>query len=393
MSVWKAQSILKLLAITVIASPILSSPSEAATWRVEKDGSGDFTVIQDALDAAAPGDSVLIGPGRFDTMRTRNLLLNGVRSAGIMWVTTPGLTIVGSGSESTIVGPSTYVGEFDTENTTSLTVDGGANCEIRGIWFENTRFEVNFYAPTIMEDCKITRGLFRTDSSLFVGFCAGVVIRRVELVNTGGINTLPGASDLLIEECTIEDESDWTYGIQLSNSPPNVTVRNCTITGGGGGIQYSGTGVVEDCVLQGQRGTGLEAVGGGHMVARRCHIGVTRSPLWVSIGRLELYDSVLEGGTRETIYSTAEIYVRNSHILNAGGWSVYGRTSVAGEFIDVRNNWWGSPDPTQIAAWIDDRYGTVLWEPYNDMAIPTESSSISGLKGRFRRGGDGPRPD
>ena len=30
----------------------------AAVWTVEKDGSGDFTVIQDALDAAAEGDTV-----------------------------------------------------------------------------------------------------------------------------------------------------------------------------------------------------------------------------------------------------------------------------------------------------------------------------------------------
>ena len=393
MSVWKAKSILKLLVITVIASPILSNPSEAATWTVEKDGSGDFTIIQDALDAAAPGDLVLIGPGRFDTMRSWSLLLNGAGSAGVMWVTTPGLTIVGAGPESTIVGPSSYVGLFDNEDTTSLVVDAGANCEVRGIWFENTRYEVNFYAPTLMEDCKISRGPFRMDHSLFVGFCSGVVIRRVELVNSGGITTLPGASDLLIEDCVIEDESDWTYGIQLSNGPPNVTVRNCTITGGAAGIQYSGTGLVEDCVMQGQRGTGLEVVGGGHMVARRCHIGVTRSSLWVSIGRLELYDSVLEGGTRETVASGAEVYIRNSHILNAGGLTVLGRTQVAGEFIDVRNNWWGTPDPNQIEAWIDDKYGTVLWEPYNDMPIPTESSSISGLKGRFRRGGDGPRPD
>ena len=42
----------------------LALPVAARTWRVEKDGSGDFTVIQDAVDAAAAGDTIRIGPGR-----------------------------------------------------------------------------------------------------------------------------------------------------------------------------------------------------------------------------------------------------------------------------------------------------------------------------------------
>ncbi len=37
----------------------------AATLSVKQDGSGDYTVIQDALDAASPGDTVLVYPGRY----------------------------------------------------------------------------------------------------------------------------------------------------------------------------------------------------------------------------------------------------------------------------------------------------------------------------------------
>jgi hypothetical protein len=377
----------KLSALLTIAITLClgASSSSATTWTVEKDGTGDFTVIQDAIDAAESGDSILIGPGRFEELRVHTGLLNGVDDAAIMWVKTPGLTIIGSGSESTIIGPATYVGEFEGEKTASLVVDAGATCEVRDLGFENTRFEVNLFARTLMEDCRFVRYAFWADHSLFVGFCSGVVIRRVEMVDSGGINTLPGASNLLIEDCAIEDDSDWTYAIQISNGTPNVTVRNCTIIGGSSGIQYSGTGVVENCTLSGQVYTGLQVVGGGHMVARRCIVGTTtRSGLWVSSGRLELYDSVLEGGTRETIASTGEVFVRNSHILNAGGWTVTGRTQQPGEFIDLRHNWWGTSDPAQIEAWIDDKYGTVLWDPINDAPIPTESSSISGLKARYR---------
>lgn len=43
----------------------VAGSASARTWRVEKDGFGDYTTIQPAVDAAAPGDIVLIGPGRY----------------------------------------------------------------------------------------------------------------------------------------------------------------------------------------------------------------------------------------------------------------------------------------------------------------------------------------
>jgi len=46
------------------------------TWHVEKDGSGDFTVIQDAVDAAASGDTILIGPGRYEEYAEQELAGN-----------------------------------------------------------------------------------------------------------------------------------------------------------------------------------------------------------------------------------------------------------------------------------------------------------------------------
>jgi len=119
------------------------------------------------------------------------------------------------------------------------------------------------------------------------------------------------------------------------------------------------------------------------MIARRCVVGPSRSNLWVSIGLLEIYDSVLVGGTRETIASTAEIFARNCHILNGGAWTVVGGTQVGDERIDLRHNWWGTSDPAQIEAWINDSYGTVLWDPFNDMPVPAQGSSVGQLKGRF----------
>ena len=102
-------------------------------------------------------------------------------------------------------------------------------------------------------------------------------------------------------------------------------------------------------------------------------------------GRLEVYDTLLEGGTQSTIFSTTTIVMRNSHILNAGGPSVRGRVSAPGLLLDVRENWWGTADEALIESWIDDEYGTVLWQPILTDAVSTEETSIGELKARFRR--------
>ena len=52
-----------LVALIVLLVPCLGGQGRCRTWVVELDGSGDFTVIQDAVDAAADGDTIFIGPG------------------------------------------------------------------------------------------------------------------------------------------------------------------------------------------------------------------------------------------------------------------------------------------------------------------------------------------
>src|SRR6056297_2632943 len=52
--------------LTLGALMVLASLAPAATWTVERDGTGDFTVIQEAVDVAADGDTIRIGPGRYD---------------------------------------------------------------------------------------------------------------------------------------------------------------------------------------------------------------------------------------------------------------------------------------------------------------------------------------
>ncbi|MEW6747991.1 MAG: hypothetical protein AB1486_35195, partial [Planctomycetota bacterium] len=56
------------------------------TWIVALDGSGDFTQVQPAIDAASPGDIILVKPGTYDSF-----ILNKA------------LTVVGSGQDLTTI--------------------------------------------------------------------------------------------------------------------------------------------------------------------------------------------------------------------------------------------------------------------------------------------------
>ena len=91
----------------IVAMLILGMWAAAAygvTWTVERDGSGDFTVIQDAVDAASDGDVIEIGAGRFDEYET--IWDDGVPDYDV-YVDMNGkrLSLIGSGAGVTIIGP------------------------------------------------------------------------------------------------------------------------------------------------------------------------------------------------------------------------------------------------------------------------------------------------
>lgn len=78
-----------------------AAAAQAATITVRRDGSGDHLTIQPALDAAAEGDTVSIGPGEYT-----EFIINpstGMENYGMINVRN--LTIIGAGTDATIIGP------------------------------------------------------------------------------------------------------------------------------------------------------------------------------------------------------------------------------------------------------------------------------------------------
>mgnify|MGYP006286365001 FL=1 len=187
---------------------VFSTSALATTRRVEKDGSGDFTIIQDALDAAADGDTVLVGPGRYDDFRPYDTLNDGFQLTTIMMVRKQ-LLIQGAGRDSTIVGPEEIVFQFDGRDTNCMYVDQGGLSTIRGFTFTNTRGYVALGNQCIFEDNRVdsTGKLPQSAFNVSCLYGSDITIRNCEFVGPDGHISLSsrGIPNVLVEDCSFFD--------------------------------------------------------------------------------------------------------------------------------------------------------------------------------------------
>lgn len=54
------------IALSILAALLIYGIDQVWTWRAQDGGTGDATLVQDAIDPAAPGDPIGVGPSRYD---------------------------------------------------------------------------------------------------------------------------------------------------------------------------------------------------------------------------------------------------------------------------------------------------------------------------------------
>lgn len=374
----------------LVTGILLSLPVAAAarTWRVERDGTGDFSVIQTAVSTAAPGDTIRIGPGQFDEFTFRS----SPSECACVHVDRTGLTFIGSGREQTTIGSSGYVG---------VTVCGfsiyPADYQTR---IENLGTHGLVY------------GVRAEDSDVVVANC------EFDGCTYNGIDAT-GESALVVESCDFRSNS---VGIDIFDGPI-LHASNCGFTGPGfAAIRlHGGTGhVVRDCDVQDLAhgvmfgsARGLIAhcrlAGAGPMIeVANCEV-VTILGNDVSAesyaarfasSTAEVRGNVFNGGTLGCIVaSSARLDMHGNHILNGGALSLqaewYHYDDLTRPFdLDLTGNYWGTDDPAQIAAWIDDyndhppsdmsHWIIVNFDPFSPHEVSTEPVSWGALKCLFR---------
>ncbi|NOY51800.1 MAG: DUF1565 domain-containing protein, partial [Chlorobi bacterium] len=167
----------------IIASILLlcSFTGFANVWEVKKDGSGDFTRIQDAIDNAAVGDTVLVWPGTY----YENLDLKGKGiTLGSLLLTTGDqgykhTTVVDGGKVGRCI---TITSNEDHVTITGFTIQNGSTDDYGG--------GIRTIYPTTIKNC-----IFKDNFALKAG---------------GGISCAWETSYLLLENCSIFN--NYTYG-------------------------------------------------------------------------------------------------------------------------------------------------------------------------------------
>jgi hypothetical protein len=380
---------------------VLAPASWATTWHVAKDGSGDFTVIQDAVDAAEPGDTILVGPGHYDEVRPIPFW-SGYNA--VVATNKSGLEIRGAGVDQTIIGAdyisSNYrtIVAFDQVLLEGLMIsDASIIGGYSGIYFsgnglqvENCVFRVSRSGVTLFysNDCVITVSQFRD-------------IQEFGVVVFGG-----GASNILIEDCQF---SGIIQGVNIQ-AMYDAVIRDCIMTDillsvqfeqgsrgeitnlhatGRDGVQY-GIGVtinsgsratLIDCVIDwSMTNTGALSVVNGATVSG--HGNVLRGG--------DLYTISLLGPQAIDGFYNNEIYRARQFTVLARYW---GDTTQPPVHVDMTNNYWGTNDPDVIAEWILDYHDypgqhgwcmVIDYIPFISGPVPVQQQTWTEVKGLFR---------
>nr|MEE4267708.1 right-handed parallel beta-helix repeat-containing protein [Candidatus Krumholzibacteria bacterium] len=385
----------KLTTLALLALIGTSTSSLGATWQVELDGSGDFTDIQDAVDASAAGDTVLIGLGRFDTIRAVPGPSPGYFQYAIVGITQDDLTIIGSGRGVTIIGlefQDSYYG-IDYNGIGCL---HGYECTIKNLTIEHVYCGVYWsFGGLELEGCDI-----KGEGPFFTGISA--------LCDRG----------LSVVDCHFELTGPNTFGI--INDSPNACseIRHCRFVGG---APFSGRGlsstILEDCTFESSR-SGVSFTHRGTGFLRNCQFNDcgASSVLLRNQAHLQLNDCSIEGGemgvvvadtsslvgTSNVIANTTDIglWIRsqsvvnltNSHLLPVSGPAVkcsffFDEPDI---FQELTHNFWGTNNPAEIAAMIVDGnddpsiHSFINFMPFAGQPVSTESMTWDGVKALFR---------
>ena len=376
---------------------LVCGPAVAATINVERDGSGDFIVLQEALNAAADGDTIRLGPGDFTEMPWTRLpgWSWDVRSCGR--VLADDLTIIGAGPELTRIGPATYAANGNLFSPIAIAYTERAGLRLQDLTIRNCYESVRVKGTLDMENCALD------DHAIgMYWFATGIGggIRDTEFRGESGV-------------------APTAFRIIPDGGGEGILIERCDISGANAIIETPGT-VVIDCRFSEYK-VGVQIYGSGSATFHRCTVDVTRIGLEFSLGsgaycefndgeisggwtamdaggnapngRYVVRNSRLHGGSTAVIdarYRPRSCEISGCDIFKGSGPVILCSSTNTAVTHDLRNNYWGTTSEADIQSWIIDHSddpnipATVLYLPFVGMPVPTEKTTWGELKASFR---------
>ncbi|MFH2051445.1 MAG: right-handed parallel beta-helix repeat-containing protein [bacterium] len=371
--------------------------AQGRTITVERDGTGEFIILQEALNAAADGDTILIGPGEFTEMYK-------VKYPGYPWevdvvgdIKVGDLTIIGSGPEETFIG--SPIQNIDSSHYTPncLIMLEGTFFRVEGVTLRNG-FDGLYggFAEVYLNNCNLIDNV--RSSTLYSVGGGGISNSRFRTNVQGAdqhIGFFVGGSGVTISNCQF-DGAVRGFGV-LVNGADDIAVHDCVFTGIDVGVQVSAGGSCRisnsnfDCEKYGVTVT---------PVAARCEIiDCELSGGWGAVAAtnaiFQARQSIFVGGLYTTLYLAYSLStsISDCHIFKGtASNSVWCQQSLdAGEIQhDLRNNFWDTDDPSVIESLIIDVHddpnihAEVLFEPFSGGPVEKENASWGDLKAMWR---------
>ena len=415
-------------AVPVVLLTLAGAPAclEAGTFYVHQGGLGDFVTIQEGIYAATSGDTVLVAAGTY-----AEHVHMGPASDGICLLSE-------SGPDATVIDGEDIAGQ-----PVLLLEDVGPQTIICG--FSIVRGRCNYWGAGVRcenASPEITGNIVRDNLGSYPGFGGGIGVHSGspnivgnhfeanQSADGGAINIWDGAA--LIEGNTFVGNKGWGFGgtnagggVQVSGGSPTISRNrfegNNAAIGGAIEIQGGADIVISENVFNANYATGLggaiEAwhgrrveitrnvfcfnythMGDGHGAAMHIRSGDGADAF--SITDNVLHDNFDASGT-VTVGDDAQPLISSNFFSNATTYEIDSWRHDSPDTIDAVGNWWGTSDPSEVAAkvWdcIDDAgFPCIMVEPWCEdptctglvTGVSDEASlqpiTWSGLKGLYR---------
>lgn len=344
-------------------------------------------MLQPAVDAAASGDTILIGPGWYQEMHWISNLAGDPIQVFAYWNGLKDLVLIGEGVDETILGPETY-SPFGF-SPTAIFSENSNSVSATGIAFQNLYVSILNAGATNVQECSFNNG----------GYGIGVVgssssVRRCSFSQLDCACFYDRCDTAIVSDCEMV-EADVYFG-----TTDYGEVRDCTFTGDGVGGFYSSAGVVANNTVVNGGEPGLVCsrsvveVFGNSFSGGSVNLSVDGTGCFV-----EAYDNLFwkPEGSNIALYSYGSLLAYNNDIYRetlGSPWLLrtYFYDEPSDAYIDVRNNYWGPLDSTEhflnlrILDGNDDPdlHIIVEYDPFSTVPLETEKESLGGFKAMFR---------
>jgi hypothetical protein len=380
--------------VLVLASVLVVSfavAAQSATLTVRRDGSGDFTTIQPAIDAAAPGDTIDIGPGDYTEFQTIRPPLWNWDLEIYAYVTVDDLTIVGAGADQTLIGPLTPQYDNNLFTPESIYAENVENLVVRNLTVRNCYQGVYGSSERLeIYDCgaENTRiGVYVFSDSFFAERCTLTGIGSAPI----GIGHNSNCTDSSVRDCAFSG-CELYYG-----HVENFVAESCTFDGGPGGIgvYFNSNGLISGCDINCDL-FGISIKTGSTCEIRQTRITGGNRGINIEGGQTSVTASYLTiESTTETairLYGPGAVSIHDSDLLPASGYAVQVNDidTPPSRIYDFTGNYWGVTDTTAIEALIWDAHDSSVIDDYIDFvpfagqSTPTESTTWGAVKSLFR---------